>query len=149
MKGLELRLARETLGLSQYEAAEHIGRVHQRSWSFWETGRAQVKPDVAEFMRKLINRRHEVIRQFANSQTAGDAKKVVIVYYNSPEHCQSFIDWKFSQSLARTLAIDFGATLVEFDKQSFDEFCQGFGLPDTPATRSEWAVYQHSSQSPK
>ncbi|QNS14582.1 DUF1870 family protein [Mannheimia bovis] len=146
MTGLELKLARELLGLSQYEAAEHIGKVHQRSWAFWEAGRTPVKADVAEFMRKLIHHRHEVIKQFSNSKAAGDSQKVVIVYYNTPEHCQSFLDWKFSQSLARTLAIDFGAVLVDFDKKSFDEFCKGFNLKDTPATRSEWAVYQNSAK---
>lgn len=144
MNGLELRLARETLGLSQYEAAEHIGKVNQRTWAYWESGRSPVKDDVAKFMQNLLERRITIIREFAASEMAENAKKIVVIYYNTPEHCSSFLDWKFSQSLARTLSMDFGATLIEFDKVSFDEYCQGLNLEDTPATRSEWAIYQSS-----
>lgn len=146
MTGLELKLARELLGLSQYEAAEHIGKVHQRTWAFWETGRSAVKSDVATTIEMLLERRKQIIREFYNHQEEQPANKIVLVYYNSPEYCQSYLDWKFSQSLARTLAIDFGVELVEFDKDSFDEFCTGFKLEDTPATRSEWAVYQNSAK---
>lgn len=141
MTGLELKLARETLGLSQYEAAEHIGKVHQRSWAFWESGRNAIKNDVVATVEGLLERRRLIIREFYNQQEIQP-----IIYYNSPEYCQSYLDWKFSQSLARTLAIDFNAELVEFDKRSFDEFCAGFKMEDTPATRSEWAVYQNSAK---
>lgn len=146
MTGLQLKLARELLGLSQYEAAEHIGKVHQRSWAFWESGRSAVKPDVAQFVKALLNRRKEIIREFVQGEMAKNADQVVVVYYSTPEHCQSFLDWKFSQSLARTLHLDFGAKLVEFDKRSFDEYCQGFNLQDTPSVRSEWAIFQSSSK---
>lgn len=146
MTGLELKLAREILGLSQYEAAEHIGKVHQRSWAYWESGRSPVKDDVSQFVRMLLERRKQIISEFYNHQQAQPAQKVVVVYYDSPEHCDSFLDWKFRQSLARTLSIDFDAVLVDFDKTSFAEYCKGFGLDDTPAARSEWAVYQNSAK---
>lgn len=146
MNGLQLKLSREILGLSQQEAAEHIGKVSQRSWAYWESGRSQIKEDVAQLVRTLLERRKQVISEFYNHQQEQPAQKVVVVYYDSPEHCDSFLDWKFSQSLARTLHLDFGAKLVEFDKRSFDEYCQGFNLQDTPATRSEWAVYQYNAK---
>lgn len=144
MNGIQLKLARELLGLSQVEAAEHIGKVNQRAWAYWEAGRSPVKPDVAQLLNQLLSRRRQILKQFITSQENEPAHKVVVVYYNTPEYCQSYLDWKFSQSLARTLAFDFGAVLVDFDKASFDEFCRGFGLEDTPASRSEWAVWQNS-----
>lgn len=144
MNGLELKLARETLGLSQYEAAEHIGKVNQRSWAYWESGRTPVKEDVAQLINRLIEQRKRIVQEYCNHQQAQPASKVVIVYYDSPKYCASFLDWKFRQSLARTLAIDFGAVLVDFDKNSFDAFCQKHNLQDTPATRSEWAICQSS-----
>lgn len=146
MTGLELKIAREILGLSQEEAAEHIGKVSRRSWSYWEVGRSAIKPDVAEFLQKLMKRRQDIIKQFTESKAAANAQDVVVIYYREVEDCPSFLDWKFSQSLARTLSIDFGVSLVDFDRSSFEQFRQGFGLEDTPAARSEWAVYQHSHQ---
>lgn len=146
MTGLELKLSRELLGLSQYEAAEHIGKVHQRTWAFWETGRTPVKADVAEFMQNLLNRRHEIIKQFSNSQAVEDAHKVVVVYYDTPEFCASYLDWRFSQSIARTLALDFGVSLVVFNNNSFLDFCKKENLKDTTENRSLWAVLEHSKK---
>lgn len=146
MNGLQLKLSRELLGLSQQEAAEHIGKVSQRSWAFWESGRTPVKEDVVKFVKMLLSRRNQVIQEFKNLQKDDPAQKVVIVYYDTPEYCQSYLEWRFSQSLARTLAVDFNVALVKFDKHSFDEYCKGFNLTDTPAARSEWAVFQHSAK---
>lgn len=143
MTGFELRVARELLGLTQQEAAEHIGNVSQRSWAHWESGGEEVKEDVAKTINFLLERRREIIRQFVNGQhEIGEAKKIAIVYYPTPDYCNGILEWRFSQSLARTLALDFGATLVEFDYDEYTEFLLGFNLEDTQAHRSEWAAYK-------
>lgn len=145
MTGLELKVARELLGMSQYEAAEHIGNVHQRSWAFWETGERSIKEDVEKTINFLLERRREIIRQFVNSQDRNKAQKVAVVYYPTPDFCSSYLEWKFSQSLARTLSLDFGATIVEFSHEDFKEFIVQNKLLDTPATRAQWAATKISS----
>lgn len=142
MNGLELKLARQLIGLSVAECAEHIGKVTKRSWEYWESERNPIKEDVANYMTMLLERRREIIRQVANM--GENARKMAVVFYKTPEHCGDVLNWRFSQSLARTLALDFGARLVEFDYQDYKIFLDGFGLEDTQAHRSEWAAYKAS-----
>lgn len=140
MKGFELKIARELLGLSTTEAAEHIGKVNRRAWLYWESSERNVPADVASIMQRLVSR-HREIMQIALSQ---EIEKMNVIYYGTPEFCENVLDWRFSQSLARTLALDFGANLVLFDKAQFDKFCKDNNLTDSKATRSYWATTQKS-----
>lgn len=126
--------------MSHYEAAEHIGHVHQLSWAFWETGERSIKEDVEKTINFLLERRREIILQFVNGQDRNKAKKVAVIYYPTPDFCSSYLEWKFSQNLARTLTLDFGAVLIEFNYEDFKEFIVKNGLTDTPATREQWTT---------
>lgn len=137
MKNFELKIARELLGLTQSEAAQEIGKVSVRSWNYWESGDKNIPIDVQEKVNHLLERRKEIICFFLEKE---QAKKTVIIYYLTPEYCQGILDWRFSQSLARTLALDFGATLIEFDPTSYFAWLNEKKMPDSSQSRSEWAT---------
>lgn len=138
MTPLELKVARKLLGLSTVEAAEHIGKVSKRSWEYWENGQRTIKPDVEELMNSLLSRRREIIAEVYNM--GENAKGISVIYYKTPEYCESVLEWRFSQSLASTLSLDFGARLIEFDKQDFDKFIFENGLIDNKQSRAAWAA---------
>lgn len=138
MNGLELKLARQLLGLSVAECAEHIGKVAKRSWEYWESERNPIKEDVAEYMNMLLTRRREIIKQVADM--GDNAKRIAVIYYKTPEHCDSVIEWRFTQTLCATLALDFGAKLVDFDPKDYQRFCLKNKLEDNKANRATWAA---------
>ena len=138
MTPLELKVARKLLGLSTVEAAEHIGKVSKRSWEYWENGQRTIKSDVEELMNSLLSRRREIIAEVYNM--GENSKGISVIYYKTPEHCESILEWRFSQSLASTLSLDFGARLIEFDKQDFDKFIFDNGLIDNKQSRAAWAA---------
>ena len=138
MTPLELKVARKLLGLSTVEAAEHIGKVSKRSWEYWENGQRTIKPDVEELINSLLARRREIISEVYNM--GENAKGISVIYYKTPEYCESVIEWRFSQSLASTLLLDFGARLVEFDKRDFDKFINKNMLLDSKTSRAMWAA---------
>lgn len=140
MKGIELQIARKLLGLSVLEAADHIGKVSKRSWEYWENEERIIKPDVAVFMQSLIKKRQEILK-FATEKSE-DIKKTAVIYYRTPEYCQGIVDWRFSQSLATTLAVDYGVKLVEFDFEDYENYRQKEGLEDNQQTRSMWAAFK-------
>lgn len=140
MKNFELKIAREILGLTQAEAAKEIGNVSVRSWNYWESNDRAIPTDVQARVNHLLARRKEIISLFLEKQDI--AKQTVVIYYNTPDYCNGILDWRFSQSLARTLSIDFGASLVEFDPVSYFEWLDGKKIPDSQTARSEWAVHQ-------
>lgn len=138
MTPLELKVARKLLGLSTVEAAEHIGKVSKRSWEYWENGQRTIKPDVEELINSLLTRRREIIAEVYNME--GNAKGISVIYYKTPEYCESILEWRFSQSLASTLSLDFGARLIEFNKQDFDVFISENNLVDNKQSRAAWAA---------
>lgn len=138
MTPLELKVARKLLGLSTVEAAEHIGKVSKRSWEYWENGQRTIKPDVEELINSLLARRREIISEVYNM--GENAKGISVIYYKTPEYCESVLEWRFSQSLASTLSLDFGAKLIEFDKQDFDKFISENNLIDNKQSRAAWAA---------
>lgn len=138
MTPLELKVARKLLGLSTVEAAEHIGKVSKRSWEYWENGQRTIKPDVEELINSLLSRRREIIAELYNME--GNAKGISVIYYKTPEYCESILEWRFSQSLASTLSLDFGARLIEFNKQDFDVFISENNLVDNKQSRAAWAA---------
>ena len=138
MTPLELKVARKLLGLSTVEAAEHIGKVSKRSWEYWENGQRTIKPDVEELINSLLARRREIIAEVYN--IGENAKGISVIYYKTPEYCESVLEWRFSQSLASTLSLDFGAKLIEFNKQDFDVFISKNNLVDNKQSRAVWAA---------
>ncbi len=138
MTPLELKVARKLLGLSTVEAAEHIGKVSKRSWEYWENGQRTIKSDVEELINCLLARRREIIAEVYNM--GENAKGISVIYYKTPEHCESVLEWRFSQSLASTLSLDFGARLVEFDKKDFEKFINENMLLDSKPSRAMWAA---------
>ena len=138
MTPLELKVARKLLGLSTVEAAEHIGKVSKRSWEYWENGQRTIKPDVEELIKSLLSRRREIIAEVYNM--GEKAKSISVIYYKTPEHCESVLEWRFSQSIASTLSLDFGARLIEFDKQDFERFLNENKLEDSKPSRAMWAA---------
>ena len=138
MTPLELKVARKLLGLSTVEAAEHIGKVSKRSWEYWENGQRTIKPDVEELINSLLARRREIIAEVYSM--GENAKGISVIYYKTPEYCESILEWRFSQSLASTLSLDFGARLIEFDEQEFDKFISENNLIDNKQSRAAWAA---------
>ena len=138
MTPLELKVARKLLGLSTVEAAEHIGKVSKRSWEYWENGQRTIKPDVEELINSLLARRKKFIAEVYNM--GENTKSISVIYYKTPEHCESVLEWRFSQSLASTLSLDFGARLVEFDEKDFEKFVNENMLLDSKQSRAMWAA---------
>ncbi|ULJ64612.1 YdiL family protein [Wielerella bovis] len=147
MNHIELKTARQLLCLSVQDAAEHIGGVKQRSWEYWEQGKKPVPDDVAERINHLLNRRHDILATVQQKMLRDDAdlKGVAVVYYTTPEDCESVLDWRFSQSLAQTLAHDYGAKLVLFDSKKYIAWLLENGMQDTSEKRSEWAAWSASN----
>lgn len=140
MKAFELKIARKLLGLSIAEAAEEIGKVSKRSWEYWEREERPIKPDVEEQVKALLERRKKVLKMVI--EQGENAHKIAVIYYNTPEYCASVLEWKFTQSLASTIALDFGASLVEFDAKDYAAFCKERKLEDNQQSRSIWAAWK-------
>lgn len=141
MTPLELRIAREHLGLTVSEAAEHIGGVTTRSWNYFENGERSIKPDIEQKILCLLERRKEILSEF----TKTDAAQIAVIYYGTPDHCDSVLEWRFSQSLARTLFHDHGARIVVF---SDDYFKWLNGREDSKQMRARWSAQSHQSHAP-
>lgn len=144
MTPTELRAARETIGLTVEEAAEHIGGVARRSWVYFESGERAVKADIAHKMRGLIERRREVLKTVQEKMLheSSEMAGMAVIYYPSPEYCQSVLDWRFSQSLARELAASYGAKLVRFNPTAYAEWLALGNNADTEQHRAMWAAQQ-------
>lgn len=139
MEGLELKCARLLIGLSQDEAAKQIGGVSQRSWAYWESGERTIPQDVEEQMRELINRRKAIIKQF--KELGENKAKIVVIFYESTQDAgQTLLEMRFNNSLASTLAIDYGVNVVRYDPEDYVNWLTENGLIDSPAKRSQWAV---------
>ncbi|HDR1268601.1 TPA: DUF1870 family protein [Pasteurella multocida] len=139
MDGLELKCARLLLGLSQEEAAKQIGLVTQRSWAYWESGERTIPLDVADQVRELIKRRKAIIQQF--KELSENKAKIVVIFYESPQDAgQTLLEMRFNNSLAATLAIDYGVNVVRYNPVDYVNWLTENGLVDSPAKRSEWSV---------
>lgn len=148
MNHIELKTARILLGLTLQDAAEHIGKMKQRSWEFLEQGKRPIPDDVVRTMCFLIKRRREILTAIQEKMLRedGDLTRIAVVYYLNPNHCESILDWRFSQSLAMTLAHDYGAHLVEFNEEEYSSWLINNGMIDSKEKRSEWATYHVKQQ---
>nr|WP_314738696.1 DUF1870 family protein [uncultured Haemophilus sp.] len=144
MRGFELQIARKLLGLSIAEAAEYIGQVSKRSWEYWEREERPIKEDVKEKIKSLLERRKQVLKMVI--EQGENAHKIAVIYYNTPEYCASVLEWRFTQSLASTIALDFGASLVEFDYKDYKNFCEKQKLEDNQQSRSMWAAWKSGNK---
>lgn len=139
MNGLELNVARKMLGISVNEAALHIGNIKPRAWSYLEdenSDHAEVYPDVAQKITQLIERRRAIIK----SVQEHNPNKVALVYYTDENDCADIIEYRFSQSLAQTLAVDYGVTLIRFNREKYASFLHQHNLQDNQSSRSYWAI---------
>lgn len=141
MNHIELKTARKLLNLSIEDAAENIGGVSQRSWKYWENGERPIPQDVERNINFLLDRRKEVIKTVQQKMLndKADLKHIAVIYYPTPDHCESVLDWRFSQSIATTLAHDYGARMVIFNETEYTLWLINNGMTDTPDKRSQWA----------
>lgn len=150
MKPIELKAARELLGFSQSEAARYIADdVSLRTWQYFETGERAIKQEVIDKINFLLNRRREVLKTVQEKMLyeQADLKQIAVIYYEDASDCASVVEWRFSQSLAKTLALDYGAKLVKFNQQEYtawlaSHLLHGEVLEDTPENRATWAGLQ-------
>ena len=61
LNNLELQALRKLLCLDVSEAAECIGKVSNRTWQYWESGRSQVPNDIDYEMYGLLSHRNRLI----------------------------------------------------------------------------------------
>lgn len=99
-----MQAARKLFFLDVSEAAEHIGGVSVRSWQYWESGRSPVPADVADKIRRLADRRLEMIEASEDLMVESAADDTVIDYYQTlaeykADHLATVIDWRMSQSV--------------------------------------------------
>ncbi|EGP02930.1 hypothetical protein AAUPMG_12141 [Pasteurella multocida subsp. multocida str. Anand1_goat] len=89
--------------------------------------------------RELINRRKAIIQQF--KELSENKAKIVVIFYESPQDAgQTLLEMRFNNSLAATLAIDYGVNVVRYNPVDYINWLTENGLVDSPAKRSEWSV---------
>lgn len=144
MTGLELKAARLIFGLSQAEAAEEIGKVNKRSWSYWEQGQRTIPQDVVNDIKELLSRRKKTLDMVKG--IAPNTSKLAVIFYDNPQDAvMSLLEVKYNNALAVQLHFDYGANLVKFEPKAYINWLAENGLIDTPQKRSEWAAYQRQS----
>ena len=100
----ELQACRKLLMLDVAEAAELIGKVSNRTWQYWESGRSQVPVDVDEEMYTAIQRRNDLITKYTQWQMDNDGETLQMRYYHTFEQYEadhkkaSKLDWRIHQS---------------------------------------------------
>lgn len=150
MKPIELKAARELLCLTQPEAARYLADdVSLRTWQYFETGKIKIKQELIDRVNFLLNRRREVLREVQSKMLhpEADLKQIAVIYYEDASDCANVLEWRFSQSLAKTLALDYGAKLVKFDQREYTAWLaanliNGNPMEDTPENRATWAGLQ-------
>jgi hypothetical protein len=102
----ELQATRKILMLDVSEAAEGIGKVSNRTWQYWESGRSKVPDDVDMEIYGLVKIRNDMIDEHKKKQMeceeVGEIYK--IPYYHTfeqyiadhPEH--SKVNWRLHQA---------------------------------------------------
>ena len=137
MTPLELKNARILLGLKTNEAAVHLGKMSLRGWQYLEKGERTINPDIIDNINALLNRRQEMIRDLIDTQGM-NLNHVSVIYYSAPEYCENILEWRFTQSLARTLHFDFGAKLIVFNPEEYFKWL--VGREDNQKNRALWAA---------
>ncbi|MDD0824680.1 DUF1870 family protein [Mannheimia sp. AT1] len=142
MTGIELKAARLIFGLSQAEAAEEIGKVNKRSWSYWEQGQRTIPQDVVNDIKELLSRRKQTL-DMVKGMVAKTTSKLAVIFYDNPQDAgMSLLEVRYNNALAVQLHFDYGASLVKFEPESYINWLAENGLIDSPQKRSEWAAYK-------
>ncbi|MDK4544556.1 DUF1870 family protein [Kingella kingae] len=137
MTPIELKNARILLGLTTDEAAVHLGKMSLRSWQYLEKGERTISHNVMDNITALLTRRQEMIRDLIDTQGI-NLNHVAVIYHEAPEYCESILEWRFTQSLARTLHFDFGAKLIVFNPEEYFKWL--VGREDNKKNRALWAA---------
>lgn len=143
MNHTELKTARKLLCLTAQEAAEFVGGMKTRSWEYLEQGAKKIPDDIVEKMQVLLQRRRDALADAQEKmlREEGDLNAISVIFYENPEHCASILEWRFSQSLAITLAHDYHARLVKFCPKSYTAWLMANGIQaDTQDRRAQWAA---------
>jgi hypothetical protein len=86
------------------EAAELIGKVSNRTWQYWESGRSPVPGDVDEAVYAAIQRRNDLVGEYTQWQFDNEGQLLNMGYYHTFEQYQvehkgaSKLDWRIHQS---------------------------------------------------
>jgi hypothetical protein len=100
----ELQACRKLLMLDVSEAAELIGKVSNRTWQYWESGRSQVPADVDEVIYASIQRRNDLVTEYTQWQLDNNSALLTMSYYHTfdlyvADHPgTSKLDWRIHQS---------------------------------------------------
>lgn len=104
----ELQAMRKLLMLDVSEAAELIGKVSQRTWQYWESGRSPVPDDVDAEIYGLIQMRNDIIHDLTETQVKSELSdkpdELKMHYYHTFEQFESEhagknkVDWRVHQA---------------------------------------------------
>lgn len=82
MNGATLGIVREFLFFSVPQAASYIGKVHVRTWRYWESDHVQIPVHIAEKMGQLVEYRKLKLKEYRE-----DPKRVFI-------YCSTIDEWR-------------------------------------------------------
>ena len=108
----ELQAVRRLLCLDVSDAAQHIGKVSNRTWQYWEAGRSNVPEDVNNKMYELVSQRTEIIEAVLKEIEYGDIG--TLKWYHTLDAFQAdFINandvlWRLHQSVCAYFFTDGG-----------------------------------------
>ena len=111
------------------EAAEHIGKVSNRTWQYWESGRSPVPNDVAEELFFWNSWRDDLleIRIEQCKKDSGNEQLINLNYYKTLDDFEvrtgkrNVITWRITQSIAAQLYSEGLCNLVELGGLAIDE----------------------------
>ncbi|WP_299011325.1 DUF1870 family protein [uncultured Shewanella sp.] len=111
LNSFELQAVRKLLYLDVSEAAEHIGKVSNRSWQYWEAGRTLVPSDVEIKMYELAQWRSMLIKlTLAELVTTKDkSSKITLKWYHNFDAWEAIFPnknkvlWRLHQSVCAYL----------------------------------------------
>lgn len=129
MNCYELQALRKLLMLDVSEAAEHIGKVSNRTWQYWESGRSPVPDDVAEEMLFWNSWRddHLEIRIEQCKKDLDSEELINLNYYKTLDDFEArtgkrnVVTWRITQSIAAQLYSERLCNLVETGGLAIDE----------------------------
>ena len=156
LNNFELQAVRKLLMLEVSEAAECLGKVSNRTWQYWESGRSKVPDDVDMELYALTQFRNKIILETQHGSFENDIPQFTEVgtlkWYRT--HTAFQIDypdenkvmWRLHQSVAAYLFTEGGEVEldaeIEVDKESY--IYQWFSR--TTAEQIEWAKEQATAK---
>ncbi|MDI4654571.1 MULTISPECIES: DUF1870 family protein [Pseudoalteromonas] len=120
LNNFELQALRKLLYLDVSEAAEFVGKVANRTWQYWESGRSQVPKDIDYEMYGLLSQRNQLIDEtLLETHEQGDVG--VLKCYHTFDafvvdypHCTKLM-WRLHQSVLAHFFAEGGEVGLEAD----------------------------------